>query len=160
MTKGIALTFEVEGQTEVARGFSRFGDNVEDFSPAFKEIVKDFHKGEAQQFQSEGSYGAGGWTPLAPTTIMRKSSGGYPMDILVRTGDLRDAMTGRGTAKVEIIRPKGMVVGTTLEYARFHQRGTRRMPARPIIALPEEQKTRWHKIIHKYLVEQAKKAFR
>jgi phage gpG-like protein len=153
------LTFDVMGDTQVMRGFSRFADGIKDLSEAFKEIAEDFHKGERQQFQSEGGYGAGGWVPLAPSTIERKEKGGYPMDILVRTGELRQAMAGEGGAAIEEIRPLEMRLGTTLAYARFHQKGTRGMPARPIIMLPEEQKTRWHKIIQKYLVQQAREAF-
>jgi len=159
MTGGVAFTFEVDGQTEIARGFSRFGDDVKDLSPAFREMVKDFHEGEKRQFESEGHYGAGGWTSLAPSTLERKARGGFPSNILVRTGKLRTSLISSGGHGVEIVFPLSMKIGTDLEYAIYHQRGTSRMPSRPIIQFPEEQKTRWHKIIHKFLVRKMKEVF-
>lgn len=159
MADSFVLTFDVDGDTQVMRGFSRFGEHVKDLSAAFREIAQDFHKGEAQQFQSAGGYGAGGWTPLAPSTIERKQRSGYPLDILVRTGELRESLSGRGKGSIETIQPLEMHLGTSSHSAVFHQRGTSRMPARPVIMLPEEQKTRWHKIIHKFLVQAVKESF-
>lgn len=156
---GFVLTFDVDGDTQVARGFSRFADNVKDLSDAFREIAKDFHESEERQFDTEGGYGAGGWAPLAPSTIESKARRGFPDRILVRTGQLRDSLMGRGPRAVEVVRPLELRVGTELDYARYHQRGTRRMPARPVIMLPEEQKTRMHKTIHRYLVKQANRSF-
>jgi len=153
------LTFKVLGDEQVSRGFSRFAEDVKDLSAAFREIVKDFHESEQRQFESQGDYGAGGWQPLASTTIERKERGGFPLDILVRTGALKESLAGKTGHTIEVIKPLEMQVGTTLPYARFHQEGTGIMPARPIIMLPEEQKTRMHKIIHRYLVKQAGKRF-
>lgn len=160
MSGGLVFTFEVDGQVEIARGFSRFADDVKDLSPAFREMVKDFHEGEKRQFESGGHYGAGGWRPLAPSTLERKAREGFPSDILVRTGELKASLVSGGGHAVEEVRELSMKVGTDLKYGIHHQRGTSRMPARPIIRLPEEQKTRWHKIIHKFLVQRMKEAFR
>lgn len=154
---GFKLTFDVMGDTQVARGFSRFADNVKDMSDAFREIVKDFHEGERKQFETEGGYGAGGWQPLAMSTVLRK---GGPSPILVREGTLRDSLVGESPYSIVDIRPLEARMGTKVPYARFHQKGTSRMPARPVIMLPEGQKTRWHKIVHRYLVKQADRSFR
>lgn len=150
------FTFTVIGDKQVARGFSRFADDVKDLSEAFREIAKDFREGERRQFDTSGGYGAGGWRSLSPATVAKKGHA----RILVDTGTLRDSLTGETPYSIEIVRPLELTVGTKVDYARYHQTGTNRMPARPIIALPEEQKTRWHKIIHRYLVKQAKEAFR
>lgn len=158
MAEAFALSFDVHGDQQLMRGFSRFAENIKDLTSPFEEIAKDFNEGEVKQFQSAGSYGAGGWAPLLPGTVERKARGGYSMDILVRSGALRDAMAGRGIGAVKEIRPLSMRVGTNLNYARFHQKGTTRMVARPVIMLPEEQKTRWHKIIHRFLVQSARRA--
>lgn len=159
MAGAFVLQFRVDGDVQLARGFSRFADDVKDLSDAFREIAKDFHEGEQKQFETKGAYGVGGWQALAPTTIERKERGGYPMDILVRSGKLKRTLTGKTVGSIEEVRPLELRVGTEVPYAIFHQRSTRHMPARPVIKLPEEQKTRWHKIIHKWLVKAIKKEF-
>jgi len=61
MTSGKPMiTFEVLGDKQVSRSFTRFTEDVKDLSAAFREIVKDFHKSEQRQFESQGGYGAGG----------------------------------------------------------------------------------------------------
>lgn len=159
--QGFILSFEVEGDAEVMRGFSRFADNVKDLSEPFREIAADFYKGEERQFETEGSYGAGGWQALAPATILQKERAGYPLDILVRSGELKKSLTEEGGANIKEINPLVMRLGTRVPYAIYHQsnKPRRKLPRRPVIMLPEEQKTRWTKILHKWLVQQAKEAF-
>lgn len=149
------LSFNVLGSQEISRGFSRFAEDVKDISGAFKEIVPAFYEMERKQFETEGGYGAGGWKPLAPTTLDRKPPG---LPILVRSGRLKGSLTG-GAGAILDIKPLEMRIGTNVRYARFHQIGTPYMPARPLIKLPEEEKTRWHKIVHRWLVKQMKEAF-
>nr|MDD4985282.1 hypothetical protein [Dehalococcoidales bacterium] len=50
-------------------------------------------------------------------------------------------------------------LGTKINYAIYHQRGTLRMPARPVIKLTEADKDRWTKILHQYMVSESNKAF-
>lgn len=149
--------FEVMGDKQVARGFSRFADDVKDLREPFQEIVKDFREIEKKQFSSEGGYGSGGWGPLASSTIEEKQRGGFPLQIMVRTGDLRDVMTGVKSG-YEDIKPLEMKI-MMLAIGKYHQTGTKRMPARPLVQLTEADKTRWTKIIHQHLVTLSRKAF-
>ena len=159
MSGPFVLTAEVEGDIQLARSFSRYADDVKDLSPAFREIADDFREGERRQFESEGRYGAGGWKRLAPSTVETKSRLGYSGGILVRTGALMRGLTEKGGDHLEEIKPLEMRIGVRNRVARFHQWGTVNMPARPVIKLPEEQRRRWHKIIHRYLVREMKKEF-
>jgi phage gpG-like protein len=71
-----------------------------------------------------------------------------PLQILVDTGVLRASLSPglegpSGDAnQVFKLESGAVIVGTKLFYARFHQYGTRRMPARP--PLPEKFPPAWH----------------
>lgn len=153
------LQFDVMGDQQVVRGFSRFAESVKDLSEPFKQIVQDFHEIEKKQFDSEGGYGSGGWQPLASSTIEQKQRQGWPLKIMVRTGDLRDVMTG-GRSGYEDIQPLELKI-MMLAYGKYHQSTAPRtkLPRRPLIELTESDKTRWTKIIHQYLVDESRKAF-
>jgi len=158
---GFELSFEVMGDKQVARGFSRFANEVKDLRDAFREIVKDFRDTiEKKQFESEGGYGSGGWKPLATSTLRQKASKGYPSTILVATGRMKRSLTGKTRDTIEEIKPLSILMGTKAGYARYHQKGTRYMPARPVIELTEGDKTRWTKIIHRYMVKFIKSEFK
>jgi phage gpG-like protein len=150
------LTFDVAGDTQLQRSFSRFTENVKDYSPAFRAIAGDFHKGERQQFDSEGGFGSGGWRPLAPSTVEYKLAHGYPPDILVRTGRLRDSLAKITGDTIEDVQPLQLRLGSRVPYGIYHQKGTGRYPARPPIQLSEQQKVDWTKLIHRYLVKTAR----
>ena len=156
---GFVLSFVVANDVQLERSFSRFADSIKDLRGAWMEIADDFRSGERQQFSSGGGFGSGGWASLAPATLSLKARHGYPADILVRTGELRRSLTQKGGQHVEDIQPLQLRIGTDVDYAIYHQKGTSRHPTRPPIQLPEEQKTRWHKAIHRYLVHAAKEAF-
>ena len=151
------LTFDVAGDAQLQRSFSRFTENVKDYSPAFRSIAVEFHKGERQQFDSEGASGSGGWRPLAPSTVEYKLAHGYPPDILVRTGRLRDSLAKITGDTIEDIGPLQMRMGSRVPYGIYHQKGARgRFPKRPLIQLNEQQKVEWTKMIHRYLVRSAR----
>ena len=68
--------------------------------------------------------------------------------LLVRTGALRDSLTTPGAAgSVEELDGGSLTLGTRLPYAMFHQLGTRRMPARPLIVLSDERASKWTEIV-------------
>jgi len=153
------LQFDVMGDQQVVRSFSRFAESVKDLSEPFREIVRDFHEIEKKQFESEGGYGSGGWQPLASSTIEEKQRRGFPLQIMVRTGDLRDVLTG-GKSGYEDIKPLELKI-MMLAYGKYHQSTAPRtkLPRRPLIELTEGDKTRWTKIIHQYLVKEARREF-
>lgn len=152
------FTLDVAGDTQMARGFSRLGDSIKDLRPAFKEIVKSFRTIMKKQFESEGGYSGDKWAPLSPTYAVWKAEnfGGQP--ILQLTGLLADSLTSKTPYTVEEIDKKSLVIGTKLAYGTYHQTGTGRMPARPIINLTEQDKMTWMKIFQKFIMKEAKEA--
>jgi len=150
------LTFEVMGDVQLQRSFSRFTEDIKDFTPALEDIYQDFLEGERKQFESEGNTGSGGWAPLSPAYAAWKAQNFPGAPIMVRTGLLKESLLGNNPWSVKDIQPLGATFGTRIPYAAYHQTGTRKMPARPLVQLTEDQKTRWTKIIHRWLVEKVK----
>jgi phage gpG-like protein len=92
------------------------------------------HKNELEQaFVAGGHQNRQGeaWTPLSPKYERAKRKSGYAGGILVRTGALSKSINGS-------------LQGTTLKWssndpkAKFHQHGTRLMPARPIFVTTKQ----------------------
>lgn len=157
MANGFTLSFEVEGEEQLKRAFSRFGEYAQDLRDEFKEIARDFHETvEQKQFATEGAYGAGGWAPLSPGYAAWKGKNYPGMPILQLTGRLMESLTGKTSDTIEEIGRQDFRLGTKAPYAIYHQKGTGRMPARPIIKLTEDDKRRWTKIIHIGLVKRWK----
>ena len=144
------LTFEVLGDRQIARKLERFGERAQDMTPLFRQLVNDFYSIERDQFRSEGSSGSGGWAPLRPATVAAR---GNAHPILTDTGDLRASLT-RPSAKgaVSEIGPDGFFVGTDIDYAHFHQRGTSRMPRRRPVELTGADRTAWVKALQRFLI--------
>lgn len=117
-------------------------DRVEDslgrgWTEVLDALVPIIQNGERSIFLEERSPGGNPWAPLAASTIARK---GFSK-ILVETGRLFESLTTPGgttdthweTSEDPIV----LVFGTKVEYAQFHQTGTRRMPARPAVGLTQ-----------------------
>lgn len=109
----------------------RNADYTEDLVQ-FQEKLAEQHAG---MFAGEFDSNLEDWAPLAKATIDRK---GHDR-ILVETGALRESLVHVGGAgNIHDVMPRGMLFGTEIEYAVFHQEGTRRMPARPPVGVSEE----------------------
>jgi HK97 gp10 family phage protein len=93
--------------------------------------------------QAIGTY-AYGWPPLAESTIAGKAAGDTP---LLETGALRDSITHNVDATEAY-------VGTDLEYAKYQEFGTSRIPPRPFLggAIAQEEH-RIPEIVHKALAK-------
>jgi phage gpG-like protein len=133
----VRLDLDVFGDKQVARELLRFGDRAADVRPAWNAIIGRLERLEAEQFDSQGGRGSGGWAPLAPATVAEKARRGLDPRILHATGRLRASLTGRGGDAIRESHPDEMRFGTSVPYARFHQQGTSRMPRRREIELRE-----------------------
>ena len=154
----IHLSFEVDGQLQLDRAMSRFGDGIKDMRPAFKLMAESFKKIEQKQFDSEGSHGGSRWELLSNDYATWKAANFGGLPILQLTGLMRESLTGGNPWYVERITEDSLVLGSKIGYAIFHQRGTSTMPARPVINLSEQDKMEWMKILHNFAFDQQKKA--
>jgi phage gpG-like protein len=148
------LEFTVFGERQLARALSRFGEGVRDVRPAWEDMANEFIRIEREQFVSSGGR-SGGWRPLSPAYAASKPAG---RPIMVLSGDLRRSLTQQGGQNIREIRPEEMRLGTRVPYAIFHQQGTRRMPARRVVDLSEDDRRNWVRILQRYFVRLARQA--
>lgn len=132
--------YVIEDQTELDKFFA---DLAEEF---YATPMRELMEGEVAEVEAEtrerfaGQIDSNGtaWPPLKPATIKRKGHA----RILVETGRLGVSLVedGHPDAVIEIIDEPGQggfSRGTGVEYAGFHQTGTKRMPARPPVGVTE-----------------------
>src|SRR3989304_2963583 len=82
----LTVTFTILGDVVLARGISRYGDSLRDFSPVWDLIRNDFHRIESEQFDSQGGRAGNPWQPLSPTYEAWKRKHFPGMPILQLTG--------------------------------------------------------------------------
>ena len=127
---------------------------AKDFSAVYKEIAKSFYQFQERQFRSGGAE-IGGWKPLAKSTLRQKFRLGYPPDILVRTGRLMRSLASKTTDTIEEITSRDLRIGTGIPYAIYHQKGTKKMPARPLIALTQKLLDKWTGLFAEHFEEKS-----
>ena len=151
MARAVRFTFTFEGEAQIDRTLARFADNVADATSLWDVLADRFARLERRQFDSEGAYGSGGWAPLSPAYAAWKAAAYPGKPILERSGDLRESLTVRPFG-IEVLEPGFMVVGSGIDYGRFHQAGTDRMPRRRPVELPESERRHWVRLIQRYIV--------
>lgn len=146
---------DVDGVPQINRALGVLAKRVKDLRPAWQEIIEDFAKSEETLFQRQGNVGGlGRWAPLNPDYAARKRAQGFGSKILVRTGRLKRSLTNPHHGEfISKVRPLSLTMGTRVPYAKYHQRGTSKMPRREPIRLAETTKRRWTRIIQRYLLE-------
>ena len=144
------LTFRVTatGMREFADKISLIRGRMGDFVPVWEVVEKVFHKMEEIRFDSEGP----GWAPLAASTLAFKDMNNYPSDILIRTGDLQQSLLGY-EGSISELTPDTLEVGTSIDYAQYHQKGTSKMPRRPLISISQSATQVFAEMVSAYLAE-------
>lgn len=102
--------------------------------PLYPKVRTYLQAANASNFTTNG-LPTGGWDPLSPGYSSWKASrfpGAPPM---VRTGKLFASLTALSGAANKASNTE-FQFGTTVEYAKFHQYGTEKMPKRQIVFVP------------------------
>lgn len=79
-----------------------------------------------QRFQTESDPWGAAWAALAPSTVRMRIKRGRAGKILQVTRNLANSKFWR-------LQGKRLVIGMGAAYAKYHQLGTNRMPARPMM---------------------------
>ncbi len=145
------LLIEVDGDEQLNRVLTRFTDRIQDVTPAWDAIASVIAADEGEQFDSEGRFASGGWSPLSPGYAAGKQRHYPGKPILERTGVLRESLTRRPFG-VERLSPQEMTIGTGVPYSKYHQRGTDRMPQRRPLEVTGERRNDLVKILQRYVV--------
>ena len=154
----ISFTY-ADNSAAVSKALAAFEQSLADEAPALQAIADDFRQMIAQQFSSEGRAEGTPWAPRKSSGVramLRSPSGaGQAPPLLVRTGALLASLTEPNSPDhVEETNAESLTLGTRVPYAMFHQLGTRRMPARPIIVVSGERTERWVEIVRSRIEEQ------
>lgn len=88
----------------------------------------------ASNFTSNGLL-VGGWRPLDAQYASWKLTRFPGAPPLVRTGKLFSSLTATN-ASIDTMTNTSFSIGTSIEYAKFHQYGTSKMPKRKIVFEP------------------------
>jgi len=107
-----------------------------DFRPVLRWAKRELQKANAANFTSNG-LPVGGWSPLKPRYAAWKATRFPGTPTLVMSGKLfRELRSLNGPANS--IGMTSATFGTDIEYAKFHQYGTSKMPKRQIIYEPNQ----------------------
>ena len=129
------FTVTIDGVQQSSRAFRTLNENLRDFRPVWPEIHMYFLRGASEQFESLGARGGQRWAPLSEKYAKWKAKKYPGKPILVRTERLKRSLSLGGSEpdQVKEFQPLSATFGTRVPYARYHQRGTKRMPARPVL---------------------------
>jgi hypothetical protein len=110
----------------------RFAALMLDLRPFWPKVVPKFIEWMRKQFESEGEYLGAPWAPLSPAYAARKAVLRPGRSILIFDGNLRKA----ASQPQRDAKPRDLTLTINDPKAAWHQEGTPRMPARPLI--PEQ----------------------
>ena len=120
--------------SEAKRLFTQIAERTVHFGDVFLVAREYLRAAWSANFAGNG-FMVGGWAPLQPETAAWKAKHGYPLNPLIGNGNLmRSLLSMAGPAND--IGAQSASFGTTVDYAQFHQTGTRYMPKREIVFEP------------------------
>jgi phage gpG-like protein len=132
------MTVEVRVRVFAEAAIRRMRDmerRSKDFRPVLRWAKREIEKANARNFAASG-LPVGGWAPLDARYAAWKATNFPGRPIMEVNGRLADSLT-RLDGPVNKIRLKSAEFGTDVEYAKFHQYGTSRMPKRQIVYEPK-----------------------
>jgi phage gpG-like protein len=144
------IEYEIHGVPQIHHMLVGIQDRALNGAPVLGLVLADMRRLEIELFETEGR---GEWAALSEATLEAKARSGAPAKILQDTEELYDSLAGNLAAigHVERITEDEIVYGTTVPWAKYHQEGTARMPARPPVDVREEDIRRWSKMVHAYV---------
>lgn len=120
-----------QARINMARRFRR----AEDFRPVFRWAQQELERANRANFTTRGAASGAIWKPLDPEYGAWKIANYGNKPIMVLTRELKTSLTNLRGYPNEIGR-KMATFGTDVEYAKFHQSGTRNMAQRTIMFVP------------------------
>lgn len=107
--------------------------DYEETLTAFFPILEQTH---AEHFRTQSAPDGTPWPPLSDRTVKRKKHD----RILFQTGRLRSSLIGNTSDTVRAVseRGQGLLFGTAVEYAGFHDKGSGRLPQRQHVGMVDE----------------------
>ena len=139
-----------DGMSDAKDKLKDIGRRSKNLQPALVKAGLSLRKYMAENYTSQGLL-VGGWAPLNPKYAAWKSThfpGAPPM---VRTGALFNSVAVVGP---EIdAHDTWATYSTNIQYAKFHQYGTTKMPKREVLFAPEVWQEELASMVKKYVVD-------
>jgi phage gpG-like protein len=151
----VRLALDIFGEEQVERELLRFSAYAGSPVPAFHQIAQDMRSQIEEQFATEGGRGSGGWPPLKESTLASKAAAGLDPHILRATSALMNSLTGTGGDHIEQVTDDSLVFGSSIARGKFHQQGTKRMPARKPVDFTELDRRGFVRTLQRYIVDGA-----
>ncbi len=156
--------FSIDGIDVASVRLSRWAASLGDLRRFWREYVAPkLWRDVEGNLESEGG-GVGGWVPLSPRYAAWKARRYPGKRILEREGRLfrslviaNDGATV-GPEGVLEMNAQAMIYGTTVPYARYHQRGGSkpgRPPARRFLFMPPGSSETFGRMLHAFAAEEA-----
>ena len=148
------ISLDVDGIVRQHERFERMRDCARDLTPVWEQVHTAFMLEMDQQFRTQGAYFLGAeWTPLSPAYARRKPKPPSPFGILYRSGDLYRSLTSeQADGHVKHLTPTDAVMGSSIEYGKYHQSGGGKLPQRKILQMRQEFKRFVFRTTMKYLL--------
>lgn len=153
MTDDASVRVDFHGTPEQLQRLAVFLSDLRSFWPLLVPAVTGWWR---HQFETEGQFAGHAWQPLTPAYAAAKARTHPGRGILVATGALKRAASA----------PRRAQTATSLTLAiddpklPFHQEGTTKMPARPLIfgdPLPAAARAELDTIAHAYVTDLLKR---
>lgn len=128
------IEIELHGFTQAERDLRGFAATMLDLRPFWPLVVPLFVAWMAENFSSEGDWGGEPWAPLTADYAAAKAQRYGGRSILIASGALRAA----ASRPQRVATPSSLTLTIVDDTIGYHQDGTDKMPARPVIpdALP------------------------
>lgn len=132
----VAIRIDVDGVEAMNQRLQGWSRRMDDWRPIWRDVATDFRRTTRAMFAGEGRVDdLDRWRPLSRAYAAQKARTHPGRGILVRTGRLRREASHPRTRAT----PDELTLTIQTPYAGYHQRGTRRMPARPVIRLAKNR---------------------
>jgi len=148
----LELTFEIEGETELARKLVGVSEDLKNWYPEFRKTGELLLKTFRDNFDTQGKELGVMWQPLSESTIAEKKRLGYPLTPLIRSGLMRRSFqSDPGNKQVIVFNP--------MDYFQYHQSRQARthIPRRIMMKIDEKRKQLIVKIFQKSIEDTLQK---
>lgn len=115
-----------------------------DLTPLMATIGGILENSTRERFSSKTAPDGTSWQQLKPSTVKQKKGRGG--GILVDRGDLMKSITHHATSH-------SVAVGTDRHYGKYHQVGTKHMPARPFLGISASDGNNIQDVLNQFLRE-------
>lgn len=153
------ITISILGAEPFARELVRGGERATDLRPVWPIAAERIRELNRRMFITQGATGAsGGWSPLADSTIARKTRQGLKLDPLIASEALYEAATSYRDENQQVVEGHDYMVfritGDPGQRGQIHQRGAPsvNLPARKIVDWTEDDKQQFVRDIQYYVI--------